>query len=129
MATRNYSLLVIFHLLLLLMARSPAIAIAIAIAKPFPSKLIETAHKPGTCPTDYTWTVITPISTLGATCCPRGYRGEEAKILGDLAGVFCCPEDDLRVPCEEGRREMPRTPETCPSPGKLVGALCMEYYW
>jgi len=87
------------------------------------------AHKSGTCSPDYVWTVIKPISTLGATCCPDGYRGEQAKIMGDLAGVFCCPEDGEEVPCEEEDRKMPTTPETCPNPGVVVGALCMKYYW
>ena len=87
------------------------------------------AHQPGTCAPSYTWSVIKPISTLGATCCPQGYVSEQTLIVGNLAGVFCCPDNGGDVPCDARSRRLPQTPVTCPSPGKMSGALCMNYYW
>jgi len=127
-ALKNLDLAAIFILALTLLF---APSLTTAIPTPTLSNLerSENAHGPGTCSPSYSWTVIEPISTLGATCCPNGYKGEQAKILGNLAGVFCCPEEDDEVPCDEDVRKMPQTPVTCPNPGKLKGALCMNYYW
>jgi hypothetical protein len=90
----------------------------------------EMAHKPGTCSPSHVWSVIQPISTLGATCCPDGYKSQQAILIGNsLAGVFCCPKDDKKYPCDEGLRKLPQTPVVCPSPGVISGALCKNYYW
>ncbi len=123
----------LFLITILLLAQLFLMAPQYASATPTPTATVdnrsELAHKPGTCPPDYVWGVIQPISTLGATCCPDSYKAEQAKLLGDLAGVFCCPEDVKEYPCEEEDRELPRTPEVCPSPGISIGSLCMKYYW
>lgn len=80
--------------------------------------------KNGTCDEGYEWTVIHPISDLGATCCPMGYKGESAIIFSDLSGTFCCPSTVDEVPCDTHSREMPRPPVTCPKGDKLVGVTC-----
>ncbi len=127
MAPRTTFFLIVTSFLAYILLIVPQSTSANPIASP--TIQLQQAHKNGTCSPDYVWTVIQPISTLGATCCPDGYKGEQTKILGDLAGVFCCPEEGDEVPCEVKEREMPTTPEKCPKPGNLVGALCMNYYW
>lgn len=79
----------------------------------------------GTCDEGFEWTVIMPISGLGATCCPTGYKGEYeiAKPL-KLATVFCCPVDDEQIPCGQHGRELPSTPLDCPPDTMLVGNQC-----
>ncbi|KAJ9603550.1 hypothetical protein H2200_011736 [Cladophialophora chaetospira] len=127
MALRKSFLLVIIFILVHVLLTTPNQASATPIASSATPQ--GRKHKPGKCAPGYVWSVAQPISTLGATCCPDGYKAEQAKILGDLAGVFCCPEDAEETPCNQEDREMPTTPEKCPSPGHISGALCMDYYW
>ncbi|OAG34620.1 hypothetical protein AYO21_11216 [Fonsecaea monophora] len=117
-------------LLLLLLVQISSATLLTAFSRREPDVILPRGiMKNGTCDEGYEWTVITPLSTQGATCCPVGYKGEEAKILGNLVGTFCCPEHIDTVPCDAHDREMPTTPLTCPEPGQLIGALCMYYYW
>lgn len=112
------------------------LALRNAIPVPIPSRTIPEVgelsardYKNGTCKPDFVWTVVMPMSTLGSTCCPNGYKGEQTIIFANLAGVFCCPESDADQPCAADKRKVPSTPVECPSPGKISGALCMFYYW
>ncbi len=79
----------------------------------------------GTCDDGFEWTVILPISDLGATCCPTGYKGEyEIATPLKLATVFCCPEADDQIPCSKYDRELPSTPLDCPPGTTSVGSQC-----